>query len=144
MKYDFLNIKYLEVQLQNQLIVGTFIIITEVYYRAGISAEAYQKELEYQLRKTTIGISVGLVKEVDQHPPPEEIAPAKSRNRYFNPYSHFARNADDDKGVHQNFYNGKFDDETNGDSIHEYKICEIRPPSIEKVLKNSGFYKRIK
>jgi hypothetical protein len=62
--------------------------------------------LEYHLRKTTLGVSVGMVK--GREP---EIAP------YYNPYSHFVP---------------KLHNVTEKES-NRYKICETKPPSIEKV-----------
>jgi hypothetical protein len=64
--------------------------------------------LEYHLRKTTLGVSVGMVK--GREP---EIAP------YYNPYSHFVP---------------KLHNVTEKES-NRYKICETKPPSIEKVKK---------
>ena len=87
-----------------------------MYYQAGVEAEDFQKELTHQLRKLPLGISVGLVKE----PPKEQY--------HFDPYAHFGpdhdvkRRDEDDKGEAD-------------DIIHKYKICEVRPPSIEKVNK---------
>ena len=109
-----------------------FLNITEFYYQAGISAEEYQQELEYQLRKTTLGISVGLVKEFDGHSNHEEDNSFSKNSRYFNPYSHFARNANDERSIVEK----KHSHPSNNldENIHEYKICEIRPPSIEKVV----------
>ena len=83
-----------------------FLFFAEVYYKAGVSAEQFQQQLEYQLRKTTLGVSVGLVKGKEL-----EVA------HYFNPYIHFV----------PRFYNT-----TERDS-NRYKICETKPPSIEKV-----------
>jgi hypothetical protein len=79
---------------------------SEVYYKAGISPEQFQQQLEYQLRKTTLGVSVGLVKGKEL-----EVA------SYFNPYLHFV----------PSLLNGT-EKESN-----RYKICETKPPSIEKV-----------
>jgi hypothetical protein len=80
--------------------------LSEVYYRAGISPEQFQQHLEHQLRKTTLGVSVGLVKSKEL-----EVA------TYFNPYLHFV----------PRLLNGT-EKESN-----RYKICETKPPSIEKV-----------
>ena len=109
-----------------------FFNISEFYYQSGISAEEYQHELEYQLRKTTLGISVGLVKEFDEHENHgNEDSIDSKRSKYFNPYSHFARNANDDRSVVKKIDNHAT--KRSEENIHEYKICEIRPPSIEKV-----------
>ena len=35
---------------------------SEVYFNSGVPPAQYQKQLEYQLRKLTLGVSVGLVK----------------------------------------------------------------------------------
>ncbi len=80
--------------------------MTEVYYRAGIKPKDYQKELEHQLKKTTLGISLGLVKTFSQ-----------DYGDRFDPYGHF--------GQPFNHLEEK---------IHQYKICELKPPSIEKVF----------
>ena len=110
----------------------SFLNISEFYYQSGISAEEYQNELEYQLRKTTLGISVGLVKEFDEHENHgNEDSIDSKRSKYFNPYSHFARNANDDRSVVKKIDNHAT--KRSEENIHEYKICEIRPPSIEKV-----------
>ena len=85
---------------------------SEVYYKAGVSAEQFQQQLEYQLRKTTLGVSVGLVKGKEL-----EVA------HYFNPYIHFV----------PRFYN------TTEKDSNRYKICETKPPSIEKVNMGSKF-----
>ena len=55
------------------------------------------------------------------------------RSRYFNPYSHFARDAEEDRRGHSHEPNYENRDKRIEEDIHEYKICEIRPPSIEKV-----------
>ena len=107
------------------------IFFSEFYYHSGITAEQYQKELEYQLRKTTLGISVGLVKEVNgytrSHDGDKHVI--RKTSRYFNPYSHFARDHE-----HEDEYNHlDGGNESIKENIHEYKICEVRPPSIEKV-----------
>ena len=110
-----------------------FFHFPEFYHHAGISAEAYQKELEYQLRKTTLGISVGLVKEPSTQVHPNELKFSNARNNYFNPYSHFSREVQEDRPGHKQDVNNLSTEENNAEHIHEYKICEIRPPSIEKV-----------
>ena len=107
----------------------------EFYYHAEITAEAYQKELEYQLRKTTLGISVGLVKEVNKQVHFGESNVSNVRSRFFNPFSHFARDAKEDRNDRNHDLNYGPKDESPEEDIHEYKICEIRPPSIEKVKK---------
>ena len=40
-----------------------FFFSSEVYFSRGVSAHGYRTELERQLRKMTLGISVGLVKD---------------------------------------------------------------------------------
>eukprot|EP00095_Tigriopus_kingsejongensis_P011851 maker-scaffold493_size155937-snap-gene-0.22 protein:Tk11851 transcript:maker-scaffold493_size155937-snap-gene-0.22-mRNA-1 annotation:"hypothetical protein DAPPUDRAFT_95105" len=95
----------------------------EVYLRAKMKPAEYQKELEYQLRKMTLGISVGLVKE----------NPAKKYT--FDPYGHF--------GPDQVQFRSKREMSTEttaqgGGGIHKYKICEITPPSLEKFLDTDG------
>ena len=56
---------------------------SEVYYWAGVSAEDFQRELEYQLRKTYLGISVGLVKQRGSNS--SSLYPTQ----LVNPYVHF-------------------------------------------------------
>jgi len=51
---------------------------SEVYYLSGVEPVEFQKQLEYQLRKLTLGVSVGLVKGREPDFP-----------NAFNPYSHF-------------------------------------------------------
>ena len=85
------------------------IFFAEVYYRANISPKQYQSELERQLRKTTLGISVGMVKTFKD-----------DTNVRFDPYGHFG----------QAFQSNDFEN-----NINQYKICEIKPPSVEKVHK---------
>ena len=80
---------------------------SEVYYRAGITPKQYQTELERQLRKTTLGISVGLLKSF-----------APNTNSMFDPYGHFGQS---------------FQQIEEDNNINQYKICEVKPPSIEKV-----------
>jgi len=85
----------------------------EVYYRAGLTPKQYQVELERQLRKTTLGISVGLLKSF-----------APNTKSMFDPYGHFG----------QTFQQiGESDN-----NINQYKICEVKPPSIEKFLDTDG------
>ena len=84
-----------------------FFFFAEVYYRANISPKQYQSELERQLRKTTLGISVGMVKTFKD-----------DTNVRFDPYGHFG----------QAFQSNDFEND-----INQYKICEIKPPSVEKV-----------
>ena len=60
---------------------------SEVYYWAGVSAEDFQRELEYQLQKTTLGISVGLVKQSDSSI--SIVTGASSTTQLVNPYVHF-------------------------------------------------------
>jgi hypothetical protein len=81
---------------------------SEIYYRAGVSTTEYQSELVRQLRKTTLGISVGLVK---------SFSPGSQMK--FDPYSHFGQ---------------LFQHIEQDNNINQYKICEIKPPSIEKVF----------
>ena len=96
-----------------QLFVTNY--VAEVYYRAGISPKQYQVELERQLRKTTLGISVGLLKSF-----------APDTNSMFDPYGHFG----------QTFQQIGEDD----NNINQYKICEVKPPSIEKVSLESCIF----
>ena len=91
----------------NDLNIFSF-YLSEVYYRAGLTPKQYQVELERQLRKTTLGISVGLLKSF-----------APNTKSMFDPYGHFG----------QTFQQiGESDN-----NINQYKICEVKPPSIEKV-----------
>ena len=60
---------------------------SEVYYWAGVSAEDFQRELEYQLSKTTLGISVGLVKQGGSNS--SSLYPGASPSQLVNPYVHF-------------------------------------------------------
>ena len=85
-----------------------FFFISEVYYRAGITPKQYQVELERQLRKTTLGISVGLLKSF-----------APNTKSMFDPYGHFGQTFQQIGEANNN--------------INQYKICEVKPPSIEKV-----------
>ena len=80
---------------------------SEIYYRANISSKQYQSELIRQLRKTTLGISVGMVKTF------KDDVQVK-----FDPYGHFG----------QAFENPDLEN-----NINQYKICEVKPPSLEKV-----------
>ena len=77
-----------------------------------MSTKQYQHELERQLKKTTVGISPGIVKSFR----------SESKDT-FDPYSHFG----------QTFQNAQSDN-----NINEYKICELKPPSIEKFLDADG------
>ncbi len=54
---------------------------SEVYFQSGVEPSEFQKQLEYQLRKLTLGVSVGLVKGREPEFP-----------NAFNPYSHFIPN----------------------------------------------------
>ena len=85
-----------------------FHFLAEIYYRAGLSPKQYQSELERQLRKTTLGISVGIVKSVNA-----------DQSVMFDPYGHFG----------QTFQQIELDN-----NINQYKICEVKPPSLEKFL----------
>ena len=109
-----------------------FSLATEVYLRAGIGPKDYQTELEYQLRKMTLGISVGLVKSN----PAEKYV--------FDPYAHFGPDSavrkrqeaieQDEDGVHEeDAAQEEGEPLAEEDIIHKYKICEITPPSMEKV-----------
>jgi hypothetical protein len=90
---------------------------SEVYYLSGVNETAYQAELEHQLRKMTIGISVGLVKQ-------SPVGTASGKNKYyFDPYTHF-------KPDMEELTSHAADEE---DIVHKYRICEVKPPSIEKV-----------
>ena len=91
------------------IFLPNFFFFAEVYYRANISPKQYQSELERQLRKTTLGISVGMVKTFKD-----------DTNVRFDPYGHFG----------QAFQSNDFEND-----INQYKICEIKPPSVEKVHK---------
>ena len=82
--------------------------LSEVYYRAGLTPKQYQVELERQLRKTTLGISVGLLKSF-----------APNTKSMFDPYGHFGQTFQQIGESNNN--------------INQYKICEVKPPSIEKV-----------
>ena len=69
------------------------LLIAEVFFLSGVNASTYRTELERQLRKMTLGISVGLVKQS-----PGEVAAGGGRGRkyFFDPYTHF-RPADADE-----------------------------------------------
>ncbi len=88
-----------------------------MYHSAGVDPPTYRRELTFQLRKLTLGISVGLVK----------AKPAQSY--HFDPYSHFSPDHEARKKL--NDYDQEHDQDE--DFIYKYKICEIRPPSLEKV-----------
>lgn len=108
------------------------LVFSEVYYWAGISAEDFQKELEYQLRKTTLGISVGMVKEPT----------SENGVTVFDPYMHFGGKASlaiQPKANHLDYDDAKRSGKSIGNhqangEVFKYKVCEIRPPSIEKFL----------
>lgn len=90
----------------------------EVYVRAKLKPSEYREELEYQLRKMTLGISVGLVKD------------NPSAKYTFDPYGHFGPDQANKRLKREM-------DEQAGEAaeeniIHKYKICEITPPSLEK------------
>ncbi len=81
-----------------------------MYYLSGVNETTYKSELKRQLRKMTIGISVGLVKQ----------ALVDDKEKYFfDPYAHFRPDFVVPLGEE--------------DIVNKYRICEIRPPSIEKV-----------
>ena len=65
--------------------------------------------------------------------------PSSHKEKYFNPYSHFARDTDTDRFTLIDEHDHGDEKKKYKEDIHEYKICEIRPPSIEKVL-NTDFY----
>ena len=71
------------------------LLIAEVFFLSGVNASTYRTELERQLRKMTLGISVGLVKQS-----PAEVAAGagggRGRKYFFDPYTHF-RPADADE-----------------------------------------------
>ena len=93
-------------------LISCLFTISEVYYRAGITPKQYQHELERQLRKTTLGISFGLVKSF-----------SAEKQTIFEPYGHFG----------QSFQQLELDN-----NISQYKICEVKPPSLEKFLDTDG------
>jgi len=105
----------------------------EVYYWAGVSVEDFQKELEYELQKTTLGISVGLVKQAN------ETGYYTTRSELFNPYVHFGDevagpNLTTSSPLSKRGPRSLWKDEL----AFTYKICEIRPPSVEKFLDSNG------
>ena len=65
--------------------------------------------------------------------------PSSHKEKYFNPYSHFARDTNTDRFALIDEHDHGDEKKKHKEDIHEYKICEIRPPSIEKVL-NIDFY----
>ena len=65
--------------------------------------------------------------------------PSSHKEKYFNPYSHFARDTNTDRFTLIDEHGHGDEKKKHKEDIHEYKICEIRPPSIEKVL-NIDFY----
>ena len=64
--------------------------------------------------------------------------PSSHKEKYFNPYSHFARDTNTDRFTLIDEHGHGDEKKKHKEDIHEYKICEIRPPSIEKVL-NTDF-----
>ncbi len=126
------------------------IIFSEVFYLSDVSAHDYRTELERQLRKMTLGISVGLVKD-HQHVrgffstvqilkqlPNDVIYYDFQKQHHLNPYAHFSPEPIIRKSMMMMMNNDGRDQamDESGDhmgSMHKYKICEIRPPSIEKV-----------
>ena len=103
-------------------------LFSEVYYQAGLTPDEYQAELEYQLRKTTLGISVGMVKE----------NPKLDGSKFmFDPYAHFGPDQESENPSHARIARSDITEQEKAEhdvmNIHRYKICEIRPPSIEKV-----------
>ena len=97
-----------------------------MYYWAGISAEDFKKELEYQLQKTTIGISIGLVKETNEE---------DEQYHVLNPYLHFGGKTGRELQIESSKrFSRSIDDNIRYGDVFRYKICEIRPPSLEKVF----------
>ncbi len=78
-------------------------------YNAGVLPSSYQDQLEYQLKRLTLGVTFGLVKGKE----PEEAS-------VYNPYNHFVYSLNLNLG--------------NDTNIHRYKICEKDPPMLEKVV----------
>ncbi|TRY81053.1 hypothetical protein TCAL_09447 [Tigriopus californicus] len=97
----------------------------EVYVRAKLKPSEYREELEYQLRKMTLGISVGLVKD------------NPSAKYTFDPYGHFGPDQANKR------LKREMDEQSTEPAedyiIHKYKICEITPPSLEKFLDTDGY-----
>ena len=71
-------------------------MIAEVFFLSGVNASTYRSELERQLRKMTIGISVGLVKQS-----PAEAAGGRGRKYFFDPYTHFRPAGAEERGNRQ-------------------------------------------
>lgn len=91
------------------------VALSEIFYSANVAPAVYQEELTHQLRKMTLGISVGLVKD------------NPNEKYHFEPYAHFSPDHEVRRRNNQAVTTGE-------DIIHKYKVCEIRPPSLEKVL----------
>ena len=65
-----------------------------MFFLSGVNASTYRTELERQLRKMTLGISVGLVKQS----PGEATGGGRGRKYFFDPYTHFRPADADEKG----------------------------------------------
>lgn len=91
----------------------------ETYTSAQIDLEIFKKEMHHQLQSLALNVALGLVSE------------RPYVKRVQNPYAHFGRPDLWTEGFRRN----------NQRYIHNhiYRICEVRPPSIEKV--RCSFYR---
>ena len=91
----------------------------DTFASAGVDVTSYRAEMHHQLLNLTLHVALGLVSE------------RPFVKRVQNPYAHFGRpdfwthgfRRDSQRFVHN----------------HEYRICEVRPPSIEKVVHDLQF-----
>lgn len=85
----------------------------ETYLAAQVDLETFKREIHHQLQSLALNVALGLVSE------------RPYVKRVQNPYSHFGRPDLWTEGFRRN----------NQRYIHNhiYRICEVRPPSIEKV-----------
>ncbi len=85
----------------------------ETYVTAQVELEAFKREMHHQLQSLALNVALGLVSE------------RPYVKRVQNPYAHFGRPDLWTEGFRRN----------NQRYIHNhiYRICEVRPPSMEKV-----------
>lgn len=90
----------------------------ETYVSALVDVETFKKEMQHQLQSFALNVALGLVNE------------RPYVKRVQNPYAHFGRADLWTEGFRR----------TNQRHVdnHIYRICEVRPPSIEKVIE-SGY-----
>ena len=86
----------------------------DTYVSANIDVETFKREISRQLQNMALNVALGLVSE------------RPYVKRVQNPYAHFGRPDLWTEGFRRN----------NQRYVHNhiYRICEVRPPSIEKVI----------